>query len=572
MTCNYEARRRGLRKLQLITEAKSLVPDIVIVLGEDLTRFRNASKDLFRFLASFSWNGKVEGLGFDEVFMDVSDMIDWNIDLLNHNDLQHSFFQMNRKDPTLGWPFDATEIAGHTYPKHSGLLDLSDRLTLQLLLGSHLAQHLRWRLDDEMGYTCTVGISTNKTLSKLVGNLNKPQGQTTLLPPYTDIIGNAGPQQSNVTTFMDSHDIGNVPGCGFKASHLIRNYVLSRTAEFDYGLIYGRTLEAVTVNDVRSFHGMGPALLQKILGGPGSERAIGSKIWALINGLDETEVKQKRKVPTQISIEDSYIRLDTMSQVTQELTMLATSLLRRMHADLLEHCTDDSATGESTDKWIAYPRTIRLSTRPRLPLNSNGTRERSFQRISTSGPLPRFVFKLDLPPETIVDQWLQTTLLPMFRRLHPQPSGWNLSLVNLCVTGMVETASEEGGGGGRDIGQMMRRQEEVLREWKVEDRDIPPESLHVEHFQNSPSATAGTSAGDVNHRLGSDPAWQRQTQLVGSEDFVAPTQTQSTNEEAAGWEEDFDDEVRHWSRCTICNASMPAFAMAAHERFHDLAD
>lgn len=32
----------------------------VIVLGEDLTRFRNASKLLYRFLHTFSWNGRVQ--------------------------------------------------------------------------------------------------------------------------------------------------------------------------------------------------------------------------------------------------------------------------------------------------------------------------------------------------------------------------------------------------------------------------------------------------------------------------------------------------------------------------------
>jgi hypothetical protein len=30
VTCNYEARRRGLRKLQLITEAKKMCPEVVI--------------------------------------------------------------------------------------------------------------------------------------------------------------------------------------------------------------------------------------------------------------------------------------------------------------------------------------------------------------------------------------------------------------------------------------------------------------------------------------------------------------------------------------------------------------
>lgn len=68
VTCNYEARRRGLRKLQLITEAKKVCPDAVIVLGEDLTRFRNASKELCNFLTQAVWSNRAERLGFDEVW------------------------------------------------------------------------------------------------------------------------------------------------------------------------------------------------------------------------------------------------------------------------------------------------------------------------------------------------------------------------------------------------------------------------------------------------------------------------------------------------------------------------
>jgi DNA polymerase iota len=67
VTCNYEARRRGLHKLQLIHDARKACPDLVIVLGEDLTRFRDASKHLYAFLRSFSWNSRCERLGFDEV-------------------------------------------------------------------------------------------------------------------------------------------------------------------------------------------------------------------------------------------------------------------------------------------------------------------------------------------------------------------------------------------------------------------------------------------------------------------------------------------------------------------------
>ena len=58
---------QGLYKLQLIREAQRLCPDVVIVLGEDLTQFRDVSKEPYHFLRAFSWNGLVERLGFDEV-------------------------------------------------------------------------------------------------------------------------------------------------------------------------------------------------------------------------------------------------------------------------------------------------------------------------------------------------------------------------------------------------------------------------------------------------------------------------------------------------------------------------
>lgn len=68
-TCNYVARARGVKKLMLISEAKRLCPGLVIMDGEDLTPFRDASKKLLGFLRSHSWNQKIERLGLDEVFM-----------------------------------------------------------------------------------------------------------------------------------------------------------------------------------------------------------------------------------------------------------------------------------------------------------------------------------------------------------------------------------------------------------------------------------------------------------------------------------------------------------------------
>lgn len=506
----------------------------------------------------------MERLGFDEVFMDVTDLIDFNRGLLNPNDLDHSFFQLKSDDPTVGFAFNGTRIAGHTFPDseiHPSTSSISvaedDReLMLRLVLGSHLAQHLRWSLEEHRGYTSTVGIATNKLISKLVGNLNKPKGQTTLVPPYVD-----NPlHESSITAFLDTHDIGKIPGIGFKSAQLIRNYVLSRPADFEMGLIYGGTKENVQVRDVRTFHGMSAKLLEEVVGGPGVEKGIGGKIWGLINGSDPTEVQQMKKVPTQISIEDSYIKLVTMTEVLKELNILATSLLKRMHTDLIEDDDDpDNAEGK---RWIARPRTLRLSTRPRPPLNADGTRTRTFNRISKSGPLPGFVFNLKDSPELTVTKLVQQALVPMFRQLHPQPSGWNLSLVNVCVTNMIESATEDGKGSGRDIGRMFKRQEEVLKEWKVEDRDVPPDPVPLRQEQSEQD-----SGVDQQQRQEPSAGPDADELVGGSEDIITHTQGTAV-EETGGWDDE-EDEEDNWERCRECGATMPAFAMAAHERFHD---
>jgi DNA polymerase iota len=538
------------------------------VLGEELGRFRDASKDLYRYLEAFTWSGKVERLGFDEVFMDITDIVDYNQNLLNPNDLAHSFFSLERNDPTVGFTFDATKFAGHTYPPQQTPSAISnsqsnDWLTTRLILGSHFAQHLRLGLDEEKGYTSSVGISTNKLLSKLVGNLNKPKAQTTLLPPYDMLEDGIGynaesTQESNVMMFIDGHDIGKIPGIGFKMAQRIRNHILSRPPEFGTGLGWGGSKESVTVRDVRLFPGMGPEMLERILGGLGVERGIGGKAWGLINGIDDTEIQKAKKVPSQISIEDSYGRLDTMPQVLKELRRLATSLIKRMHTDLLED--DDDPESGSKKRWIANPKTVRLSTRPRPPPNADGTRTRSFNRISRSGPLPSFVFNLNNGIDSIVEKLVQESLLPMFKRLHPPHGVWNLSLINIGVTNMVETARADGSGaGGRDISKMFKRQESTLKEWRVADRDVPPAYVNNDHHQQAAEPSAGDEAEAPDDDNDDDI-------LTGSEDA---TQNTIDDEQLDTWEEGVDGRAS-CEICRSCGAVMPAFAMPAHERFHSL--
>jgi len=489
--------------------------------------------------------------------MDVTDMVQYNIETINRHNLEQSFFHLSRDDPTYGFIFDASSIAGPSYPKdHKDAFNADgtvDELTLRLRLGSHLAMHIRHQLEQQKGYTSTVGIATSKLLSKLVGNLNKPKGQTILMPPLAAYENGI----SNVNTFMDDHEIGKVPGIGFKLAQKLRECVLQRPAGFEAGLVYGGTKESVTVANVRNHAEINPEKLEKLLAGPGLPHGIGYKIWCLLHGVDDTEVNQAKVVPSQISIEDSYIRLDTMPELLKELNVLAKSLISRMRIDLLgeddnfdEHKDDAErvAIGQITQpatskKWLAHPKTLRLTTRPRQPLQPDGTRQRSFKRISHSAPLPNFVFSLSDSVDVLVEKLVHGTLVTMFRKLHPEKSGWNLSLVNLAVTNMAETAGDSKTANGRNIGSMFRRQDDVLRDFRV--TDISP--LH--------------DIGTAVKESGAKDGWDR-----GVLDSPG-TRVGNDGDEMDGWDDDGganeDDE-----RCEHCGLRMPSFAMIAHRRFH----
>ncbi|KAH7061539.1 hypothetical protein B0J12DRAFT_592935 [Macrophomina phaseolina] len=574
VTCNYEARRRGLHKLQLIKEAKRLCPDLVrpralpslqcgppilltgmsqvIVLGEDLTRFRNASKLLYRFLRQYSWNGRVERLGFDEIWLDVTDQVDYNLNLLNPHDLKNAFFCLSKDDPTHGFAFDATRFAGKTFPASSELSnDISqDPLRLRLLVGSHLAQYLRAELEHQRNYTATVGVSTNKLLSKLVGNVEKPDGQTTLLPPYA----------RTAIDFIDAHDIGKIPGIGFKLAQKLRASVLQRPAAFSDGLVDGGTEKAVTAGDVRKHVGVSAESLERTLGGPGSPHGIGARVWGLLHGVDDSEVGQARDVPKQISIEDSYIRLDTLDEVTKELKMLALSLVRRMRLDLLEDGEQITTTAARVrtpahqpvrQRWIAHPRTLRLSTRPRSPVDpATNTRPRTFARISRSAPLPNFIFSLTTPFDSLAERLVNEALLPLFRRLHPEKSGWNLSLVNVAVTNMADSAGDAKTSSGRDIGHMFKKQNEVLNQWRAAGGRDKYAAVDARHTGSEDLLVPGVSSQDSRATLGDggvELGWVDEAEEDGVRDG---TETHSV--------------------CAICEALMPTFAMSAHARFHAL--
>ncbi|KOS22886.1 DNA polymerase iota [Escovopsis weberi] len=444
-TCNYNARSHGVKKLMPVSEATQICPGLVLVDGEDLTLFRDTSKLLFNFLKSHSWNGRAERLGFDEVFLDVTDIVEYSLSCLNLTSLQNSFFHLSSKDPESGFGCDLTSPAGCLVGAPANGDDPAEAKSpgyLRLALGSHLAQYLRMKLEADFGYTSTCGISTNKVLSKLVGAKNKPRNQTTLLARGDD----------DVVAFMDGHDLRAVPGLGSKMTNLLEHHILSEEASTKRGA--DPSPSSLTVRHVRLHPTISPAFLETLLGGPGAERGIGARVWALLHGVDYAEVKEAKDVPSQISIEDTYKGLDAPPRITEELHKLSCSLILRMRVDLVapdgDGDGDEDASGARSEmsrsrRWVARPRTLRLSVRswpkPNQALAAQQqARITTMSRVSRSGQLPGFVFDLEADVDDIAQRLVADALWPLLRRLRADggPGGWNLQLINVtmfCVRG-----------------------------------------------------------------------------------------------------------------------------------------
>jgi DNA polymerase iota len=430
---------------------------------------------------------------------------------VNKASLSGSFFCLSDKDPELGFHIDLTKPAGCVHGAALLEVDLEDPRYLRLFLGSHLAKYLRLKIEEDFGFTSTSGISTNKLLSKLVGTKNKPQNQTTLLALRDD----------DYVSFIDPHVIRKIPGIGFKTAHILEDTLLSRKTDVD-----SHTFESVvTAHEVRTHPGASPQFLEKLLGGPGAEKGIGDRVWDLLHGKDESEVKEANDIPTQISIEDTYQALDSLAKITAELHKLTISLIRRMHIDLL--LDEDQFSEPYGQRWLAHPKTLRLSIRSRDP----ETQSYSFNRVSRSSTLPGFIFNLQDGREHLATRLVSEALIPLLMRMQPENGKkWNLQLINICVTNLVPAGREGRPGIGRDISVMFKRQDDVLRQWKT-DTAIVSDDFNADNE-------------DIDDSMGDD---------LLDEDTEASWDAETAGEE-----------------CPKCGHFIPQFAVPAHSRFHEL--
>ncbi|KAJ8299831.1 hypothetical protein KUTeg_022578 [Tegillarca granosa] len=281
VTCNYVARQYGVTKLMGIKEAKEKCPGLVIVSGEDLTHYREMSYKISEFLQKYTAN--VERLGFDENFLDVSEMVDQR--LQNENgDMEvngHIYGNLCKEDQEKETELPVTSHC-------------SCGCRSRLIIGSQIANEIREALNEELGITCCAGISYNKLLSKLVGGQHKPNQQTTLFPEQTSEF------------MLHLSRARDIPGVGWTTSKKL----------LTLGVFSVANLQEVPLSD----------LVEEI------GEASAMHIKELSFGIDDSPVVPFKR-PQTLSDEDSFKKCSTEVEVRSKVRELLSSLMIRLKED-----------------------------------------------------------------------------------------------------------------------------------------------------------------------------------------------------------------------------------------------
>ncbi|GMH42279.1 hypothetical protein BSKO_10198 [Bryopsis sp. KO-2023] len=379
VTCNYPARSRGVTKMMSIDRARSLCPELVLISGEDLTPYRQASKKILQIAKRF---GVVEKLGMDEVIVDVTKeshrrMAENPRGLEWRGHIHLSTDKIHQDSAHRPMDLRVTISSQKTHPDGTSDKMLLDRDSPQywklLLAASNVAADLRQSLKAESGLRCSAGIACNRLLAKLCSGLHKPDDQTILPPPEA-----AG--------FVSSLRVRALPGVGSKMERGLKELGIDTVADLK---------QKVDLKTLKENFG---------------EKA-GSYLLEIAHGRDSTPVTE-RGPPKSVTVEDSFKTCQSLKAVEIVVGVLAPDLVSRLR--------------EEFDENGRWPKTLVVKWRMR----SSGVNN----RLSASSAFPTtFSSNADEKAQVKAVASLAGSLLS--RNLVPP---FNLTLINLGATSFHE--------------------------------------------------------------------------------------------------------------------------------------
>ncbi|XP_006970156.1 DNA polymerase iota isoform X1 [Peromyscus maniculatus bairdii] len=272
VTCNYEARKLGVKKLMTVRDAKEKCPQLVLVNGEDLSRYREMSYKVTELLEEFS--PVVERLGFDENFVDLTEMVEKRLQQLPRDEIS------------------SVTVSGHVYNDQS--VNLHNITHVRLVVGSQIAAEMREAMYHQLELTGCAGVAPNKLLAKLVSGVFKPNQQTVLLP------------ESCQDLIHSLNHIKEMPGIGYKTA---------------------KRLEVLGINSVHDLQTFSIKTLEKELG-----ISVAQRIQKLSFGEDNSPVTPSGP-PQSFSEEDTFKKCSSEAEAKAKIEELLSSLLNRVCRD-----------------------------------------------------------------------------------------------------------------------------------------------------------------------------------------------------------------------------------------------
>lgn len=313
VTTNYVARGLGVKKMSTVNEALQKCPSIEIIDGSDLQPFRAANKTFIESIITFfntkypKHEYKLEKLGLDEVFIDVTGII-------------------NDNDVNIPWKFEGFVHSGTTEQSNNSNT-LSDHLYTSLAKASFLANELRTFICEfTKGLTCCAGISTSKLLSKLVANLNKPNKQTSLLV-------------SDYAQFVSAYTLEKLPGLGRSIIQVFENHSTDYKCVGDLAKdfpVYTKSLFEASIQRLsqvfyRNQHIYKSAITQTFI----------VKILLLLHGIDNSPVIHHVANLSSISMPSKSISVEDAFRSCKDFQALKQSIIHPLVSRFMVLLVDD---------------------------------------------------------------------------------------------------------------------------------------------------------------------------------------------------------------------------------------
>ncbi|KAG5672638.1 hypothetical protein PVAND_002751 [Polypedilum vanderplanki] len=359
VTCNYLARERGVGKWKPLKECLEKCPELVVVNGEDLTNYKVYSKRISEMLHAMF--GPTEKMGLDEHYIDVTKEIEKEIlcDKSSTKQKEHHFI-------------------GPMYPNESTFDECKCQCKERLMIGTEIAQRVRTKLQEELKLTCSVGIAHNKLLSKLVGQMNKPNNQTVLAP-------------TAAKAFMcELRNLRSITGIGEKTAARI---------------------EELGIKSIEELQNFDILKLQKKFGNDMAQRLKEMSL-----GIDSSDFKPSGK-PKTVGLEDSFRPISIRSDAAEKFHALLSRLMIQIQ--------DDGRV----------PQSIKVTVRKYDPAKKNSIRETKQCTLAPS------LFRCSdgkIQLTEGAEQKIIKNVLMLFDRMVDLKQQFNITLLGLCFSKFQE--------------------------------------------------------------------------------------------------------------------------------------